>query len=638
MNVTGTKVFVSGGAGVIGHELIPMLHAAGAQIMVGDLKPRPVTWSSDIAYRQGDLNSLTSGEVEAFSPEVFIHLAATFERSTETPGFWSENFRDNVALSHHLMTRMKESSTLRRVVFASSYLVYDPALYTHSSPVDPGLIRPLKETDPIHPRNLTGTAKLSHEQELRFLNDTGSNFTSVSARIYRGYGRGSRDVISRWIRSLIKGETIDVYRPEGRFDFIYAAESAEGLMRLGFADDVTGIVNLGTGQSRQVSEVIAMLGEIFPGMATRMVESDIPYEASCADTSLLLNYIGWKPAGNMRAALDSMVTYERQREGAPIASVPRVLISSVSAKVPLLRAVEAAAAKLSSQAAVIAGDVNPVALAGRLAREFLLLPRTDDAHLPDLLRVLEEAGITAVVPTRDGELEFFARHRDTLAERGISVMVSGPAAIHACVDKLEFSRVCRERGISAIETFSSTVEANHVTTFVVKERFGAGSRSLGLGLARDAAEEWGLTLDSPIFQPMIVGPELSIDGYVTMNGIFKGAVARTRDEVVGGESRVTTVVRDEGAVKLARSLAAALNLRGHFVIQAIRSERGLEVIECNSRIGGASTLAFASGLDSLWWFLLEASGANVDDYPFIESAVPLRLIRAASDTVVPVSS
>jgi carbamoyl-phosphate synthase large subunit len=137
---------------------------------------------------------------------------------------------------------------------------------------------------------------------------------------------------------------------------------------------------------------------------------------------------------------------------------------------------------------------------------------------------------------------------------------------------------------------------------------------------------------------MIVGPELSIDGYVTMNGIFKGAVARTRDEVVGGESRVTTVVRDEGAVKLARSLAAALNLRGHFVIQAIRSERGLEVIECNSRIGGASTLAFASGLDSLWWFLLEASGANVDDYPFIESAVPLRLIRAASDTVVPVSS
>jgi carbamoyl-phosphate synthase large subunit len=79
----------------------------------------------------------------------------------------------------------------------------------------------------------------------------------------------------------------------------------------------------------------------------------------------------------------------------------------------------------------------------------------------------------------------------------------------------------------------------------------------------------------------------------------------------------------------------ALDLRGHFVIQAIRSDRGLEVIECNARVGGASTLAFASGLDSLWWFLLEAGGTNVDDYPFRESEVPQRLIRTAADTVVP---
>jgi len=317
---------------------------------------------------------------------------------------------------------------------------------------------------------------------------------------------------------------------------------------------------------------------------------------------------------------------------------PQVLISSASTKVPLLHAVEAAALKISSHAIVFAGDSNPNALAGRVARGFLLLPPIDDSHLGEVIQVLQGAGITSIIPTRDGELEFFAKHRDALTKCGISVMVSGSAAIQACIDKLEFSRVCRERGISAIETFSSTLEANNVSTFVVKERFGAGSKSLGLGLDRNAAEEWALTLESPIFQPMVVGPEISIDGYVTMNGRFKGAVARTRDEVVEGESRVTTVVRDDEAVRLAESLAKALDLQGHFVIQAIRSERGLEVIECNSRVGGASTLAFASGLDSLWWFLLEAEGTNVDDYPFLESEVPLRLIRVAADTVVPVDN
>src|SRR4051794_16458707 len=125
----GRRVFVSGGAGVIGLEIIPRLIARGAIVLVGDLKPRPSAFDPTVIYRHGDLNTMTLVELKAFAPDTFIHLAATFERSTETAGFWEENFLHNVRLSHHLITLCRDLKCLRRVVFASSYLIYDPARY-----------------------------------------------------------------------------------------------------------------------------------------------------------------------------------------------------------------------------------------------------------------------------------------------------------------------------------------------------------------------------------------------------------------------------------------------------------------------------------------------------------------------------
>lgn len=142
----GKRIFVSGGAGVIGREMIPRLVRRGAIVLAGDLKSRPACFPPQVQYRQGDLNHMSQAELQAFAPEVFIHLAATFERSTETYGFWDENFRHNVQLSHHLTTLAKDLPSLGRLVFASSYLIYDPALYQFDAPRAEPV--PLRESDP----------------------------------------------------------------------------------------------------------------------------------------------------------------------------------------------------------------------------------------------------------------------------------------------------------------------------------------------------------------------------------------------------------------------------------------------------------------------------------------------------------
>lgn len=310
MKISGKRVFVTGGAGVIGMELVPRLLDMGAIVFVGDLKSEPVEFRGKVTYRQGDLNDLTVLELQDFAPEIIIHLAATFERSNETLNFWGENFHHNIKLSHHLMSIAQHISSLKRVIFTSSYLIYDQDLYQfNKAQVKP---KKLSETDPIRPRNLTGMAKLAHEQELRFLASFDEcRFSYLCIRIFRGYGRRSRDVISRWVRSLLIGENISVYRPEGMFDYIDAVDNAEGIARLAFCESAVGIVNLGTGRARRISDVLDILKQYFPSAIIEYQDSNIPYEASEACTNKLELLINWKPVRTLEETIPEIIQFEK---------------------------------------------------------------------------------------------------------------------------------------------------------------------------------------------------------------------------------------------------------------------------------------------------------------------------------------
>lgn len=85
---------------------------------------------------------------------------------------------------------------------------------------------------------------------------------------------------------------ISIYRPQGIFDYVYAADAAEGLIRLAEHEQTTGIINLGTGKARRVQEVVDVLRKHFPEMVAQEIDSNIPYEASEADMSLYQAQIG----------------------------------------------------------------------------------------------------------------------------------------------------------------------------------------------------------------------------------------------------------------------------------------------------------------------------------------------------------
>jgi carbamoyl-phosphate synthase large subunit len=309
-----------------------------------------------------------------------------------------------------------------------------------------------------------------------------------------------------------------------------------------------------------------------------------------------------------------------------------VLITSASHKTGLVSAMQRAAKRHDPNAIVVAGDTDPNVLSRYQADDFWLMPRTEDSNLSEIMQGCIARGIGAVLPTRDGELLFWARHQATFAEAGINAMIAPAPAVARCLDKLAFSQFAIDAGLPVIPA-AETPETLGVGPFVVKERFGAGSKGVGLNLTKEAASLHAKTLHAPIFQQFVPGPEISIDGWIDSKGCTTGVVLRYRDIVSRGESVVTTTFRDTALESQAVHVLNHLGLHGPVVMQAILTSKGMQIIEVNPRFGGASTLSIAAGLDSFYWSLADAFGGDVK-MPFLPVRHQIRQVRLPTDLLV----
>ena len=313
------KVFVTGGAGCIGKELVNLLLEEGAILFIGDLKPCPEEWkdNKNITYREGDLNYIKAERLLDFGPDYVFHLAAKFQRSEETQEFWEENWWHNIILSHHMIDILKDCSFMKKYIFASSYLVYNPRLYmTNYTPIgDESKYLDLEECYSKNPRNLCGYAKYVHEGELQYLSKM-YNINYNIARIYRGYGKGSDCVISRWIRDILRNKTITTYGVSNYFDFIYSSETAKCLLLLAKSKAENEICNVGNGRARSIKEVISILHNNFSEkikLVEKPVKKEYLYEYSQANIIKFKNLTNYTPQLQLENAIPKIIEFERDR-------------------------------------------------------------------------------------------------------------------------------------------------------------------------------------------------------------------------------------------------------------------------------------------------------------------------------------
>ncbi len=274
------------------------------------------------------------------------------------------------------------------------------------------------------------------------------------------------------------------------------------------------------------------------------------------------------------------------------------LLTSAAAKVDLTQRFRSAlnAAGLRLHAA----DVSPLSAAFRFSDGHVLLPPIEDPRfMPDLMAVCAERNIRVILPTRDGDLRFFAEHREALVAARIWPLVAEAETIDVCLDKIRFHQHCLSNGLPVLPRIEVPRAADYPC--FVRPRFGSAGH--GAGRFPGTPVLRALHGDPPwpdlLIQPLCTDPEYTIDALFDLDGRAVQWIARERIQVKAGESTISRTVSLPALDALVPALAQSLHLVGPATLQVFHSEaRGPNLIEINPRVGGAAALGIEAGLDA----------------------------------------
>ena len=285
-----------------------------------------------------------------------------------------------------------------------------------------------------------------------------------------------------------------------------------------------------------------------------------------------------------------------------------ILLTSLGAKYSLLQRVKQARDKFNKNLRIIGADSSEKALTKNFVTEFWHMPRLQDLGITDLLSFCQAQNIRYIIPTRDGEVPFFAQHKTLLKEHGVYVFVCSYENVMLCYDKYTFYQKAPKD--YSIATALDPNELN-AERFVIKERFGGGSKNIALNVPKEDLQKLRANFTEPIFQNFIEGDEYSVDSYVDKEGVLRASIVRSRDLIKSGEAKKTTSVSKPHIVQKVQKFLESFAITGHSVTQMFEDKEGiLHLIECNTRYGGASSLSYELGLESFYWFLLECAGRD----------------------------
>ena len=317
-------------------------------------------------------------------------------------------------------------------------------------------------------------------------------------------------------------------------------------------------------------------------------------------------------------------------------SIPQklsILVTSLSKKVPLVNSIREMFEENNINAVIHGGDASSDTLGKYFVDHFWEMPNLNSLQIEDVLNYCQKHSISIIIPTRDAELEYWAVNKSILKKHNIYVMISPKSTILQCYDKFQFFQKLHKASFPVIETVIS-LKSNVYERYVVKSRFGSGSRTTFIDIPYEVVRSIIDKENGYIIQPYIDGIEYSIDCYRSSKNGAVHSVVRSRDIVLNGESAVSTIKNDEIEIKqIIEKASTFLNIQGHCVFQGIRSETSQEflLLECNPRVGGASSLSMKAGLTSILWFASEAKLIHIDSNDFYPKEVFSKMIRVPKD-------
>ncbi len=303
MDLSGSKVVLTGGGGFIGSHVVEELSKIRVgEIVVYDNFTRGtrgnlsnVSKNSNVTLIDGDITDVESLNRNLADADYVIHLAALWLlHCYEYP---REAFEVNIKGTFNVLEACVNND-VKRLIYSSSASVYGDASFT-----------PMEENHPFNNRTFYGATKIAGEQMCRsFYERYGLDY--VGLRYMNVYGprqdyKGAYTAVMMKMLDMIdQGKPLPVYGDGSQtYDFIYVGDIAKANIHALTSDATDSFYNVGTGIGTTIKQMAELLLEI--------TGSNVGIDYQPAGQTFVTNRIGSTSLARIDLGFESEVDIEK---------------------------------------------------------------------------------------------------------------------------------------------------------------------------------------------------------------------------------------------------------------------------------------------------------------------------------------
>lgn len=298
------NVIVTGATGFIGLHTIPLLKELGYTV-------HAIT--SKAVGKQAVNDNVTWHSVDLLDSDEVKDLCQTIKASHLLHLAWYDNAKDRmisdqnikwVEASLHLAWQFTENGG-KRMVLGGSCTEYDWQ-YGYCN----------EERTPTRPGSIYGECKSSLHNILQKYAEK-KELSYASGRIFFVYGPHEQEnrLVAYAIRSLLMRKQANMSHGNQMRDYLHVADVADALVNL-LDSDATGAVNIGSGRSVKLREIVDLIGEKLDGLELLEygpVVSKFDSPLVMADITKLRGELGWQPKFDLEQGIDNTIDWWKEK-------------------------------------------------------------------------------------------------------------------------------------------------------------------------------------------------------------------------------------------------------------------------------------------------------------------------------------
>ena len=315
-----TKITVTGGAGLIGSELVKLLHSSGADVtIIDDFSKGKIENLIDILPEievlEGDLEDPDFAKSSIKKCDYFFHLASRAYGVGYGEGHHLEILEHNERITTNVISCLTEQLPGKLLISSSSCVYPDdgPDILTEL---------PLFTSEPETVNRGYGWAKRFLEQKCTLFAEE-TNIPLVIFRPFNIYGENYcwagkySQAIPMLVKRIIETESeIEVWGSGNqRRSYLHAHDCAQIMVDLAKHPSFTGPVNIGTSDTVSIKELVELIAEV-NNLSRKFVFDTTKPEGrkiKSSDTELLESLVGKiQPSIDLREGLKRMRMWYEQ--------------------------------------------------------------------------------------------------------------------------------------------------------------------------------------------------------------------------------------------------------------------------------------------------------------------------------------